>query len=189
MLGLPKSRQARAIRSALSGEKHYLPGINDWAIEKAASRIKRPIQNGMDGTRVIRSVELYLDKYLLGEEFPPDVRLFPSESDLPTADSMENVKDHVLHVRQHGLYAAEAYSFNLSDTTGNLPDMLIGSIPESKKGITGSHILALMFEVEKRSFNFDLPLCGHCTDSAGNSLRALHLFTDPSSYSELSSQP
>ena len=29
-------------------------------------------------------------------------------------------------------FAAEAYSFNLSDTTGKLPDLLTGSIPESK---------------------------------------------------------
>ena len=130
-----------------------------------------------------------MDKYLVGEEFPPDVRCFPSESDLPLADCFQNIENHVLHVRQHGLYAAEAYSFNLSDTTGKLPDILIGSIPEAKKGVTGSHLLALMFEVEKRAFRFDLSLCGHCTDSAGNSLSALHLLATPSSYSALAVQP
>ena len=41
-------------------------------------------------------------------------------------------------------FAAEAYSFNLSDTTGKLPDLLTGSIPESKNGVTGDHILALI---------------------------------------------
>jgi len=31
------------------------------------------MQNSMDGTHVIRAVELYQDHYLIGEEFSPDV--------------------------------------------------------------------------------------------------------------------
>ena len=34
------------------------------------------------------------------------------------------------------------------DTTGKTPDILTGSIPESKSGVTGDHILALMLEFE-----------------------------------------
>ena len=109
LLGLPKSCQASESRSSLSGKKTLPPGINDWAIEMAASWSKCPIQNGMDGTRVIRSTELYLDTYLAGKEFPPDVRCFPSESDLPLADCLQNIKDYMLHVRQYSLYVAEAY--------------------------------------------------------------------------------
>lgn len=74
------------------------------------------------------------------------------------------------------------YSFNLSDTTGKLLDILIGSIPESKKGVTGSHLVALIFR-------FNPPLCGHCPDSAGNSLSVLHLLATPPSCSVLAVQP
>ena len=50
-----------------------MPGINGWAIRKAARRENMPLQNSMDGTRVIRAIELYRDYYLVGQEFPPDV--------------------------------------------------------------------------------------------------------------------
>lgn len=39
----------------------------------------------------------------------------------------------------------------MSDTSGEYPDTLTGSIPEAKSGVTGSHIFALK-----------LPLTGHC---------------------------
>ena len=61
-----------------------MPGLNNWTLQKVSERSKRPLQNSMDGTRITRAVELYLDKYLIGEEFHPDVRLFPDESQLPT---------------------------------------------------------------------------------------------------------
>ena len=51
----------------------YMPGINNWAIEKEGKHEKVPLQNGMNGTRVVRAIELYLDKYLVGEQFPTDV--------------------------------------------------------------------------------------------------------------------
>ena len=54
-------------------------GINDWAIEKASKHAKVPLQNVMDGTRMIYVIELYLDKYLVGEQFPSDVRNYPVE--------------------------------------------------------------------------------------------------------------
>ena len=57
---------------------HYLSGLNEWAVEKAqqnANNACKPLQIGMDGTRVMRTVELYLDQFLVGKEFPPDVRL------------------------------------------------------------------------------------------------------------------
>ena len=34
----------------------------------------------MDGTRIIRAVELYRNEYLVGEEFPADVWCYPTES-------------------------------------------------------------------------------------------------------------
>ena len=73
ILGLPNARQARKVRAKETAKHHYLPGINDWAIALAATREPRPIQNSMDGTRVIRIIELYLDQYLVGKEFSPDV--------------------------------------------------------------------------------------------------------------------
>ena len=60
ILGLPNARQARKIRAKETTRHHYLPGINDWAVALVASRELRPIQNSMDGTRVIRVIELYL---------------------------------------------------------------------------------------------------------------------------------
>ena len=82
----------------------------------------------------------------------------------------QQIQDHVLQVRNQGAYAAEAYSFNLSDTTGKLQDVLIGSIPESKSGVTGNHILALMLAFEQACSKYSVPLIGHCTDSAAYAL-------------------
>ena len=136
LLGLPSARQARRIRSKDIGNHFYLPGINEWALDKVSQQEHRPLQNGMDGTRVIRIVELYRDQYLVGKAFPPDVCSFPSPDQMQ-AINWQQTQDHVLQVRNQGAYAAGAYSFNLSDTTGKLPDVLIGSIPESKTGVTG----------------------------------------------------
>ena len=56
------------------------------------------------------------------------------------------------NVRKNGQYAAKAYSLSLCDITGTLDDVIIGCIPEENKGVTGSHIFALMMEV-KNSLN------------------------------------
>ena len=100
ILGIPRERQAQRIRSKESSKEHYLPGINEWVIRKASGRLHRPLQNGMDGTRIIRAVELYLDQYLVGEEFSPDVRLFPKEDQLPRLESVDQVKEYICNVRQ-----------------------------------------------------------------------------------------
>ena len=73
ILGLPGLRQAQRIKSKLVSD-HYMPGVNEWAIEKAGKCEKVLLQNGMDGTRVVRAIEFYLVKYLVGEQFPIDVR-------------------------------------------------------------------------------------------------------------------
>ena len=188
MLGLPSARQAWRICAKEIGDQYYLPGINGWTLDLASCREPRALQNGMDGTRIIRVVELYRDQFLVGKAFPPNVHCFPSAEQLDEAVSWQQVKEHVMAVREKKLYAAEAYSFNLSDTTGKLPDILIGSIPESANGVTGDHILALMLEVERRAEKCSLPLVGHCTDSASNALNALIFLASPSTYvlSELS---
>ena len=82
-------------------------------------------------------------------------------------------------------YAPEAYSFNLCDTSGKLADLLIGSIPQAHSGIIGCHILAMMILVEKKARLHNLPLIGHCTDSASNALGRLVKFASPSTYAEL----
>ena len=140
----------------------------------------KPLQNGMDGTRIIRTVELYLDRFLVGREFPPDVRLFKDQ--LVEATSMVEVQQHILEVRQNNAYGAEAYSFNLSDTTGEFPDLLVGSIPEAKAGVTGNCILALILEMEKMALKHEMPLIGHFTDSAANALNALIKLASPSTF-------
>lgn len=71
----------------------------------------------------------------------------------------------VIETRKNGAYASEAYFFNFSDTTGEYADLLVGTIPESKSGVTGDHIMALMLQIEKEAFECKLPLVGHCTDS------------------------
>jgi len=55
-------------------------------------------------------------------------------------ESVDQVTEYICNVRQKNPYAAEAYSFNITDTTGILSDMLVGFIPEAKKGVTGNHI-------------------------------------------------
>ena len=179
ILGLPSARQARKIRA--KNANCYLPGLNDWAFEKTSKRNKlKPLQNGMDGTRVIRTVELYLDQYLVGEMFPADVRLFPTQ--LIEATTPQEIQAHVYEVRKNNAYGAEAYSFNLSDTTNEYSDMLVGSFPEAHSGVTGDHIFALMLEVEKYAIRHNLPLIGHCTDSAANALKGLVKLATPSTY-------
>lgn len=73
LLGLPGVRQVQRLKRKLQETQIYMPGINGWALQKAAIRENRPLQNSMDCTRVIRAIELYSDKYLIGEEFPADV--------------------------------------------------------------------------------------------------------------------
>ena len=58
ILSLPCARQAQKIRSKEAFNQHYLPGLNDWAFERASKSEVRPLQNGMDGTRIVRVVEL-----------------------------------------------------------------------------------------------------------------------------------
>lgn len=186
LLGLPSVRQTQKIRSKSSDGEHYMSGINNWAIQKASTRRKVPLQNSMDGTRVICAVELYRDQYLLGEDFPADVRYYPTESQLPVIQDRKQVENYIVAVRRNNQYAAEAYSLNLCDTTGRLDDVIIGCIPEAKKGITGNHIFALMLEVEKKAKCYGLSLVGHCTDSAGNnSLSALVKLASPLTYQNL----
>lgn len=59
---------------------------------------------------------------------------------------------------------------------------MVGSIPEAISGVTAGHILALMLEVEKRARKHNIPLIGHCTDSASNALNALIKLASPSTY-------
>ena len=66
MLALPSARQARRIRAKDCREHPYLPGLNDWVFKEAGGREVRPLQNGMDGTRVIRAIELYISSFWEG---------------------------------------------------------------------------------------------------------------------------
>ena len=88
---MPSVRQAQKIRSKSLNEQNYMPGINSWALKKASERKRVPLQNSMDGTRIIRAVELYRNEYLVGEEFPADVRCYPTESQLPTIQDPKQV--------------------------------------------------------------------------------------------------
>ena len=118
--------------------------------------------------------------------FPPDVRLFPDcdKYDISTMTN-EYIQHYIFSVCKNDQYAPEAYSFNFSDTTGEYLDVLVGSIPESKSGVTGECIHGLMFEVEKLVSRHDLPLIGHCTDSASNSLSGLKQQASPGTYTGL----
>lgn len=182
ILGLQSFRQAQRIRAKKVSDKCYMPGINNWVVEDIGKREVRPLQNGMDGTRVVRIVEVYQGRYMVGNEFPTDPRLFPSPDQLPVPESLEQMQQFVLNVRQKNFYAAEAYSLNISDISGKLPDILLGSIPEAKVGITAIKILALMWHVETFMLAGKVPLIGHSTDSASNSLAALVLLNSPCTY-------
>ena len=162
IVALPGVRPAQRLKQKQCEVEHYMPGINQWAIRKAASHEFRPLQNGMDGTRVICAIELYHDM-LIGEQFPADVRKYPKE--LPKPQTPEDLKQYIFNVREKGLYAAEAYSLNLSDTTGLPNDIVKGVIPEATKGITGAHLFSLMMEVEKHRVShitLDSPLYRFC---------------------------
>ena len=120
----------------------------------------------------------------VGRQYQPDVRLFGEQlTTVPT--NLKELNDYVIETRQNGAYTSEAYSFNFSDTTGEYSDILVGTIPESKAGVTGSHIMALMLHIEEEAFAFQLPLVGHCTDSAANSLSSLVNIASPSTYTKV----
>ena len=97
----------------------------------------------------------------MGEFFPPDVCKFHDPNGLPIAESQEQVQEYVLSVRENSRYAAEAYSFDLVDTTGKLPDLLMGSFPEATSGVTASHVYALMLEVEQKALAHHLSRALH----------------------------
>ena len=148
---------------------------------KVAAEETKPYHNSMGGTRVVGTIELYQD-YLVGEIFPPDVRNYPCPDDLPKANSGEQVQEYVLSVRAHSRYAAEAYSFDLVDTTGKIPDLLTDSIPEATSGVTASHIYTVMLQVEQKALAHNVSLIAHCTDSAPNALNALLKLATPSQF-------
>ena len=181
MMGLPLARQAQRLRAKECSSFMYMPGINDWPFKLASEKCK-PFHNSMDGTRVIRTIELYENEYLVGESFPADVRSFPEPHNLPKLVSREQVQEYVLSVRAKGNYAAEAYSLDLVDTTGKSPDIMLGSFPEATSGVTASHLYAVMLEVEHKAAAHNVSLIGHCTDSASNSLNALIKLATPSGY-------
>jgi len=181
IMGLPIARQAQRLRAKERSNSVYMPGLNDWAF-KLAAESQRPFHNSMDGTRVVRAIELYENEYLVGEYFPPDCRLFPTREELTKAESHKQIQDYVLSVRHNHRYAAEAYSFDLVDTTGKLPEILTGTIPEATSGVTASHIYSMMLNVEQKAAKYNLSLVGHCTDSASNSLNALLKLATPSQY-------
>ena len=62
ILGLPLARQAQRICASDKSGFSYMPGLNDWAFQTIAKRELRPIQNSMDGTRVVRIIILYTTK-------------------------------------------------------------------------------------------------------------------------------
>ena len=45
-------------------------------------------------------LELYKDKFLVGEAFPPDVRCFPSCKELPGISDWDNVGEYIATVRE-----------------------------------------------------------------------------------------
>ena len=182
ILGLPLARQAQRIRASDQSGFAYMPGLNDWAFQMVAKRELRPLQNSMDGTRVVRIIELYNNKYLVGEMFPPSVRSWPKEAELVKVSNWELIQDYVLSVRASNRLASEAYSFDFVDTTGKYSDILIGSIPEAISGVTGDHIYSVMIEVEKQCAHYGVPLLGHCTDSASNALNALIRLASPTTF-------
>lgn len=87
LLGLPNSRQARKNRAKDLSQQHYLPGINKWPLEKLTNRaILKPLQNGMDGICIVRTLDLYLEKFIVGREYPSDVRCFAEQLyEIPTS--------------------------------------------------------------------------------------------------------
>ena len=181
IMGLPLARQTQRLRAKECTSFTYMPGINDWPFMLISEK-RIPFHNSMDGTRVIHTIELYENEFLVGESFPADIRLFPEPHNLPKLVSREQVQGYVLSVRAKGNYAAEAYSLDLVDTTGELPDIMLGSFAEATSGVTASHLYAIMLEVERKVAAYNVSLIGHCTDSASNSLNALIKLATPTGY-------
>lgn len=59
MLGLPMARQVQRLRASDQNDSVYMPGLNSLAFKLIAKRELTPLQNSIDGTSVIRIIELY----------------------------------------------------------------------------------------------------------------------------------
>jgi len=160
MMGLPLAHQVQRLKAKERSLYTYMPGIYEWPFQ-IASEMCLPFHNSMDGTRIMRMIELYEDTYLIGKSFPADIHLFPKPEKLPTLKSREQ-QNYILSVRTKGNYAAEAYSLDLVDTTGTVPDLM----PEATTGVTASHLYAIILEVESKAAINNVSLI--CTDSALN---------------------
>ena len=130
MLGLPSVRQAWRICAKEIGDQYYLPGINGWTLDLASCREPRPLQNGMDGTRIIRVVELYRDQFLVGKAFPRNVHCFPSAEQLDEAVSWQQVQEHVMAVREKNY-------------------MLLKHIPSTCPTQQGSYLISSLAQFQK----------------------------------------
>ncbi len=163
MMGLPLARQARKVRTQdlQRNCSTFFTGLNDWSFKAASEREVRPLHNSMDGTRVVRTIELYSNECLLRKAFPPDVRQFPNGQKLPGAGSWEQIQEYILPVRVGRRYAAEVYSFDLVDKIGKLLSKNVWSIPEATPRVTVSHIFALMLVTDKKARCYTLSLVGH----------------------------
>ena len=74
-----------------------MPGINECPFKLALETCK-PFRNSMDGTRIIRTIELYENEYLVGESFLPDVLSFPNLDNLPKLESREQLKQNMFYL-------------------------------------------------------------------------------------------
>ena len=182
MMGLPSHRQAQKIRSKDIGTNVYLPGLNNWAFDMMSLQAATPIQISMDGTRIVRIIELYKDKYLVGESFSPDVRKWPEPKNLPGIDEWDSIHSYISTVRSRGNLAAEAYSVTAVDMLGISSDVFLGSIPEATSGVTSGHIYSLIMKIEEKASMLNLSVLGYCSDSASNSLGALEKLALPNCY-------
>lgn len=159
---------------------YILQGLNEWAFKKISQQKKAPIQISMDGTRIICIIELYKDKYLVGESFSPDVRKWPKPDDLPTVNQWHTIHDYISAVRTSGKLVAEAHNVTAVDITGLQSDVFLGSIPKAASGVTASYIYSLIMMIEKEAERLNIPIIiSYCMDSASNSLAALEKLALP----------
>jgi len=150
-----------------------MPGQNNWAFKLAAEN-KRPYHNSMDGTRVIRTIELYENEYLVGGIL---FTRFSSVSNQQRASKGRITQANSRLCTVSEKKSSICLSFDLVDTTGKISEILTGT-----DCMLLMIIYSMMLSVEQKAAKHNLSLVGYCTDSTSNSLNALLKLATPSQH-------
>ena len=166
-LRLPDYDHAMKMRKDHVMYLDYKPGWNPNAFDVAAKlHCSNITVTTVDGTRVRRDIQVKGSNALVGVQYPPDVRRWPTEPD-PIPGEFKDVQEYVNLARgnptllAHDLVTIAVHSI----TTHPANFMPIAFFPEPIFGYTTNHSALLMMETARRVWLADIISVGECDDS------------------------